>query len=169
MTNSLSEERIQDQVSYLEHQSTFIHNYIGRADAKAAWIFAASGALSIYDLALFEKVADGDRPWLSIIVAVALGLFLFSSVKCFQAIFPRTDADPSGLRYFGSVANLTSAEEFSSKVSELSLSELRDEISRHNFEAAKICKSKFELVSAAGVLAIAAALLSGVAFVVSGS
>ncbi|MDB2694594.1 hypothetical protein N9Y45_04010 [Erythrobacter sp.] len=153
---------IKEQIAYLESQSTLIHEYVGRADAKASWIFAASGAVSVYDLSSLDKFLAQNQHSLAIAVSLALGLFLIAALKCFHAIFPRTNANPSGLRFFGSVAKISSAESFSNRISKLSLIEVRDEIARHNFEASKIGAAKFESVSSAGVFSLCGALLSAV-------
>lgn len=136
---------------YARHLHSYIREYISAADRKASFVFAIGAALLayLYDKNLAVSWMKAVNTW-----TLSEGLIFLSiaglAISCLLSItvaVPFLKGSKRGFVFWDSIAEFTDPAEFSEELFKLGDSQLTEEIIRHSYELARVCKRKYRLLN----------------------
>ncbi|MCP4685935.1 MAG: hypothetical protein GY867_10895 [bacterium] len=148
---SLEEMAGHDRVDFLEKNLARQLSWIGAADSKISFVFAANTAM----LGLLAAVAPAAANDWGVVQAVSAALAAFLQLIClfylFKATFPITVGPRSSLIFFGGVAR-HGIDEFRSTACNMTLEEYIDDLCSQCHRNAEIADRKYSCVKCAMIL-----------------
>ena len=130
---------------------SYIREYISAADRKASFVFTIGAALLVY---LYEKGIvvswlKSPNTWAlgEILAFIAISGLSLSCMLAVAVVFPKLKGSRRGFIFWESIAEFESASSFSDAAQQLSGTSLANELLKHVYEIAHVCKEKYRILN----------------------
>lgn len=130
---------------------SYIREYISAADRKASFVFTIGAALLVY---LYEKGIvvswlKNPNTWVSgeILAFIAISGLSVSCMLAVAVVFPKLKGSRRGFIFWESIAEFETASSFSDAAQQLRGPSLTNELLKHVYEIAHVCKEKYRILN----------------------
>jgi len=149
---------------FSERVHDYIRDYIRLADEKAAFVFGAAVAAGavVYRLGPSLNWVGDLSSWTGSGLGEVLGLVFLALAagSAIVVVIPRLRGSRAGLIFWQAIAERENASEYAAEVKLRSAEELEEELIRHCYDLAVICKRKYRWLSVSFWSAIVGLLIS---------
>lgn len=149
--SALNKTALDDSHKYGALVHSYIREYISAADRKASFVFTIGAALLVY---LYEKGIvvswlKSPNTWAlgEILAFIAISGLSISCLLAVAVVFPKLKGSRRGFIFWESIAEFESASSFSDAAQQLSGPSLTNELLKHVYEIAHVCKEKYRILN----------------------
>ena len=166
-------EQAKDRVEFLWKVHSYTNDYIKFADTKAAFIITAVGGLiaalvSSRVLDDLHRLRIGNWSAICWVALVSLALLVASFVSSLAVITPRLASSTTlGLIFWNHIKKHEDSNKFTKSINSQSTEQIESEVSRHVYDLAGVCGTKYRWIKMAIYTAIPGGILAGITVLAS--
>jgi len=162
-------EQTKDRVEFLWKVHSYTNDYIKFADTKAAFIITAVGGLiaALVSTGIFDnlhRLSIGNWSAICWFALASMALLVASFVFSLAVITPRLHSSTKlGLIFWNHIKRHGDSNRFTKSINSQSAEQIESEVSRHVYDLAAVCSTKYRWIKIAIYTSIPGGILAGIA------